>query len=339
MTPEPAGTGIGGATPRRVLITLGLAVLLAIGVALLVGKAAGYDEVLDALRAADPRWLPACLAGEVVAYVGYVIVFRAIAEADHGPALGLRLSTEIVFLSLGATRLLAVGGAGGLALDYWALHRTGMTRHGSFLRVLALNTLLYGIFGLVAWSAALVLLVRGGAPIALVAPWLFVIPACFAAGVWVSGPSRAARLTRRSGGRARALFADAVGGVVLVRALLADRAGRVCVGGAAAYWGGDMFCLWAALQAFHVQTTAAAVVLAYSTGYVATLVPLPTGGVGSVEAAMTFALVAVGVDLSPALLAVVTYRLFSYWLPTIPALLVLPRLPAISTELEAFARR
>jgi uncharacterized membrane protein YbhN (UPF0104 family) len=47
----------------------------------------------------------------------------------------------------------------------------------------------------------------------------------------------------------------------------------------------------------------------------------------------------VGVSLSPALLGVVTYRLFSYWLPTIPALLVLPRLPAISTELEAFAKR
>jgi uncharacterized protein (TIRG00374 family) len=137
----------------------------------------------------------------------------------------------------------------------------------------------------------------------------------------------------------RALFADAVGGVVLVRGLLFDRAGRLGVLGAAAYWSGDMFCLWAALQAFHVQTSVAPVVLAYATGYVATLVPLPTGGLGSVEAAMTFALVAVGVGLSPALLGVVTYRLFSYWLPTIPALAVLPRLPAISTELEGFARR
>jgi uncharacterized membrane protein YbhN (UPF0104 family) len=327
------------ATRRRALVTLGLAVLLVIGVALLVGRAAGYDEILDALRAAEPRWLPACLAGEIVSYCGYVVVFRAVAEADRGPTLGLRLSTEIVFLSLGATRLLAAGGAGGLAFDYWALHRTGMSRHGAFLRVLALNTILYGVFGLLAWSAALVLLGRDGGPIALIAPWLFVVPACVAAGIWVSGPGRAPGLTRRTGGRVRALFADAVGGVVLVRGLLFDRAGRLGVLGAAAYWSGDMFCLWAALQAFHVQTSVAPVVLAYATGYVATLVPLPTGGLGSVEAAMTFALVAVGVGLSPALLGVVTYRLFSYWLPTIPALAVLPRLPAISTELEGFARR
>jgi uncharacterized membrane protein YbhN (UPF0104 family) len=327
------------ATRRRALVTLALAVLLVIGVALLVGKAAGYDEILDALRAADPRWLPACFAGEIVSYCGYVVGFRAVAEAERGPTLGLRLSTEIVFLSLGATRLLAVGGAGGLALDYWALHRTGMSRHDAFLRVLALNTLLYGVFGLLAWSAALVLLVRDDAPIALIAPWLVVVPACVAAGIWVSGPGRAARLARRDGGRVRALFADAVGGVVLVRSLLFDRPGRLGALGATGYWTGDMFCLWAALQAFHVETTVAAVVLAYATGYVATLVPLPTGGVGSVEAAMTFALVAVGVSLSPALLGVVTYRLFSYWLPTIPALLVLPRLPAISMELDAFAKR
>jgi uncharacterized membrane protein YbhN (UPF0104 family) len=39
---------------------------------------------------------------------------------------------------------------------------------------------------------------------------------------------------------------------------------------------------------------------------------------------MTFALVWVGVPLAPALLAVVTYRLFNFWLPVIPALAALP---------------
>ena len=34
---------------------------------------------------------------------------------------------------------------------------------------------------------------------------------------------------------------------------------------------------------------------------------------------MTFALVWVGVPLAPALLGVVTYRLFNFWLPVIPA--------------------
>ena len=39
---------------------------------------------------------------------------------------------------------------------------------------------------------------------------------------------------------------------------------------------------------------------------------------------MTFALVWVGVPLAPALLGVVTYRAFNFWLPVIPALAALP---------------
>ena len=65
-------------------------------------------------------------------------------------------------------------------------------------------------------------------------------------------------------------------------------------------------------------------ILAYATGYVATRRSLPAGGAGLVEVMMTFALVWVGMPLAPALLGVVTYRAFSFWLPVIPALAALP---------------
>ena len=65
-------------------------------------------------------------------------------------------------------------------------------------------------------------------------------------------------------------------------------------------------------------------VLAYATGYVATRRSLPAGGAGLVEVMMTFALVWVGMPLAPALLGVITYRAFSFWLPVIPALAALP---------------
>ena len=67
-----------------------------------------------------------------------------------------------------------------------------------------------------------------------------------------------------------------------------------------------------------------ALILAYATGYVLTRRSLPAGGAGVVDVLMTFALVWVGVPLAPALLGVITYRVFNFWLPVIPALAALP---------------
>jgi uncharacterized membrane protein YbhN (UPF0104 family) len=324
---------------RRSFAFLALAGLVALGVALLVGKAAGYANLLDALRDASPVWLLVCLGGEILAYAGYVLAFRGTASAEGGLRFDLRTSAAVVFASLGATRLLAAGGAGGLALDYWALRKAGAPRHESVVRVLALNTLLYAFFGLAAWTAAL-LLVLGGreVPLGLALPWLLTIPAFFLAAAFVSSPTRG-RLARGERGRLGTALADAVRGVVLVRVIASHPRGHAAtLAGALLYWVGDIACLWAGLRAFGADVPLAAVVLGYATGYVATLLPLPTGGVGGVDAAMTFALVAVGVPLASALLGVFAYRLFSFWLPTLPGLAALPALPRLGRRLAEAGR-
>lgn len=326
-------------TPRSFAL-LALVALVAIGVALLVGKAAGYANLLDSLRAANPPFLALCLVGEIAAYVGYVLAFRGTVSAGGGPPLDARTSAAIVFASLGATRLLAAGGAGGLVLDYWALRRAGSSRHESVVRVLGLNTLLYAVFGVAAWAAALALVLGGKeVSLAMALPWLVGIPICFIAAGALSTSRSAGRLARIDRGRLRTVLGDAVEGVILARALVArPRRHAATLVGAGLYWGGDILCLWAGLRAFRADVALAAVVVAYATGYVATLVPLPTGGVGGVDAAMTFALVGVGVPLAPALLGVFAYRLFSFWLPTLPGLAALPALPRLSRRLDEFRR-
>lgn len=205
---------------RRSIPLLALAGLIAVGVALLVGKAAGYANVLDTLRRASPLWLLVCLAGELLAYVGYVLAFRGTVRARGGLNLDLPTSAAVVFASLGATRLLAAGGAGGLALDYWALRRGGTARHESIVRVLALNTLLYAFFGALAWAAALVLVLGGReVPLEMTLPWLVAIPALFLAAAYVSSPTRSGWRARPDRGRLRTALADAVQGVILARAI------------------------------------------------------------------------------------------------------------------------
>ena len=47
---------------------------------------------------------------------------------------------------------------------------------------------------------------------------------------------------------------------------------------------------------------------------------------------MTFALVWVGVPFAPALLGVLVYRLFNFWLPIVPALAVLPAIKTLYAD-------
>jgi uncharacterized membrane protein YbhN (UPF0104 family) len=108
--------------------------------------------------------------------------------------------------------------------------------------------------------------------------------------------------------------------------------------GTLAYWAGDIFCLWAALQAFEAQPPPVAqLVVGYATGYALTRRALPLGGAGVVEVLLPFALGWLGIDLLPALLAVFVYRLINLWLPMIPALAGLPTLRSL--EAAAPARR
>jgi uncharacterized protein (TIRG00374 family) len=57
--------------------------------------------------------------------------------------------------------------------------------------------------------------------------------------------------------------------------------------------------------------------MAYFVGALANALPLP-GGLGGVEAGMVGVYLAFGTHASLAILAVLSYRLISFWLPTLP---------------------
>jgi len=294
---------------RRALLVLSAAAAVALGVTALMGMAAGYGRLLGALKAANPMWVALALPAEALAYVGYALAFRAAAALERGPRLGLTLATRVVAASVGATRLMLGGGPGYL---YWALRRTGMSKTGSIARLVALNVLLFGVLGALVWSASLLALLGPGAPLlrAIAVPWL-VGGAAVGGGLSVAVVMFGMRLPPERT-------------TTIVRVLFRRPAQHATAYvGAALYWAGDILCLWLALRAFDVTLSFTALVLAYATSYLATMLPLPLGGAGGGEAAITLALTAVGVPLAPALVGVLTYRLFSFWLPTLPGLVLL----------------
>lgn len=313
------------------------AVILAFGVASLIGKAADYHKIVDGLQDARKQWFPLCLLGLVVKYAGYVVAYRDVAQVEGGPRLPYRLTTKIVAAGFGA---MVIGtGAGTLAVDYWALRSAGARHDGALARVLALNTLEWAILGGAATvcAAAIVLGAGGDVPLGATLPWIVIVPLCFAIGAWVSSPKRSSRFTQLGPGVVRRLLGDAILGLVFLRRLgLQPRGGRGWAAvGVVAYWAGDLLCLWGALRAFGIDLLPPELILAYATGYASTMLPLPAGGAGGVDAAMTYALTLVGVPLVPALLGAVVYRLFTFWLPLLPALAVLPFLRQIRAQLPA----
>jgi uncharacterized membrane protein YbhN (UPF0104 family) len=170
---------------------------------------------------------------------------------------------------------------------------------------------------------------------ALTLPWLAVIPGALVA-VWLTSPKRAPRYADPGdGGAIRRGFAHTVAGLSILRALLVAPPREHGLGllGATLYWVGDIACLWAALQVYSGhRISLPALILGYATGYVLTRRSLPAGGAGVVEIALTFALHWVGLPFVPALLGVVTYRIFNFWLPMVPAVAVLPTIAELRTE-------
>ncbi len=306
---------------------------LALAAAVALADVAGYAPLARAVERVELLWLVAAFGGQAVAYLGYVLAMRNVARVDGGPSISFRLSTRTVVAGFGI--FAAAHAAGGFAVDYWTLRRAGLRREEAVARVVALGVLEYAVLAPAALISAIVLLFGTGGHVqdAMTYPWLAVVPG-FLLALWVSSPNRSERLSDPGGGgRLRTWLAHGVAGITKLRRLLVrPRHHGLGVVGVSLYWLGDIACLWAALKVFEAELSVPALILAYATGYVATRRSLPAGGAGVVEVLMTFALVWVGLPLAPALLGVVAYRLFSFWLPVLPALAVLPAVRRMRTD-------
>jgi uncharacterized protein (TIRG00374 family) len=77
----------------------------------------------------------------------------------------------------------------------------------------------------------------------------------------------------------------------------------------------DFLCLLAALRATGSHPRPSLILVAYAAAGIIGMIPLTPGGLGIVEASLTGLLVLAEVNSSQAVLATLTYRLASYWVP------------------------
>jgi uncharacterized membrane protein YbhN (UPF0104 family) len=330
---------------RRQAITFGVFVLTVVGFLYFVlPKLAGVGTTLHHLENGDGWWIAFGVVLELLSFAGYVVLFRAVFVTTRtgsagisdrtgtSPApspIGWSESYQITMAGLAATRLFATAGAGGVALTAWALRRSGMEARLVACRMVAFMVLLYAVYAGSVLLDGLGLgtgLFPGGGSFALT-----FVPAIVAAvlmsavgamallpgdierrlGRWASGSGRLAHWVAR----AVTVPALAASGVRTAIGLIRERDPGLL--GAVAWWGFDICVLWAMFHAFGSPPPFTVIWMSYFIGMLGNLLPLP-GGLGGVEGGMIGALAAFGVSLDLAVLAVLSYRAISFWLPTIP---------------------
>jgi uncharacterized protein (TIRG00374 family) len=313
---------------RSALVTLLFIASVLAFLIVVLPELGGVKDTWNRLDEGDPWWIGLAFGFQVLSMASYILIFQGV-HVPPGSPITYRESYLITMAGLAATRLFAAGGAGGVALTAWALRRSGMPRREVAERMIAFLVLLYGVYMAAMLLGGLGLRVgvfSGSDPFALtVVPAILagVAIAVFLAIAFIPGD-----LERRLGrvnpkhprllGWAKRLAAGPAslsGGVRF--AMDKARHPDAAMIGTVTWWAFNILVLWAAFRAFGHSPPGAVLVVAFFVGMLGNLLPLP-GGVGGVDAGMVGTFVAFGVPYGLALIAVLTYRLLAFWLPTIP---------------------
>jgi uncharacterized protein (TIRG00374 family) len=294
-----------------------------------VPRIVGLGPTLKRLRGGDLWWLASGVVLEAVSIFGEIALFHGV-FGRPGNRIGWRASYGITMAGTAATKLVAMAGAGGIALTVWALRAYGLSGSTVATGMVCYEILTYavyvGAFAVAGYGLWLGLF-SGPAPFGMT-----VIPAIFATAVILIALSMRysyepaekflLRRAERSGAKAATRLRHAAAwprsihaGLVAAIDMLKRRDRSVL--GALAYWGFDIGALWASFHAFGHSPPGAVLVMGYFIGTLGNTLPLP-GGIGGVEGGMIAAFLAFGVRGQLAVLAVLGYRTISYWLPTLP---------------------
>ncbi len=344
--PDEDGGGLGEDTvshdlPRirltrgRILASILFVLSMAAFLYFVLPKILGLKETWNRLGQGDVWWLVIAAFLELLSFACYIALFRGVFVREkpepggQEARIGWRESYQITMAGLAATRLFAAAGAGGIALTAWALTRSGMRPRLVACRMVAFMVLLYGVYMATFVIVGLGLylgIFEGPAPFAAT-----VIPAVFGGVVIILFlamaliPGDLERLVARwttpdtKFGRAMlrlaALPATAATGIRTAIELVRTKDPKLL--GAIGWWGFDIAVLWACFHAFGHPPPQAVIVMCYFIGMLGNTLPLP-GGIGGVDGGMIGAFTAFGVNAELAVVSVLAYRAFAFWLPTIP---------------------
>jgi uncharacterized protein (TIRG00374 family) len=318
---------------RRIVQTLIVVALLVVVVYFLVPSLVGFEDALGKLDEAKLGWVGVAVLLGVAMFITYITLFRGVVGGDELP-LSWRESYEINMAALAASRLFSAGGAGGIALTYWALRKAGMTTRRSSQRMIVFIALQYTFYPLAIIVCGVLL--RTGVLSGKSSVELTIIPAAIAGVLLGLGLLVALipadferRIARWAQGHRRAALAKrlATGPTALAEGLREafalmrhPRRGALALIGASGFWATQIAILWASFRAFDVSVPLGVLVMGFFLGMVANLIPFVPGGVGAVDAGLIGAYILFGLPEDVCVAAVLIYRLIAFWMPMPPGI-------------------
>jgi putative heme transporter len=325
---------------RRLLVYGLVVIVILVALYLVLPKLAGLEDSLRRIEDADPVWIAIALGLNLLSFAAYIALFRGIlggrsASPQLRERVDWRTSYQITLAGLAATRLFSAGGAGGIALTYWALRRAGMGARATALRMVAFLVLLYTVYLIALVVCGIFLrigLFPGPSPVGVT-----IVPAALAGLALILLflvsliPSDLERIVARwAEGHRRIGFARrvasvpatiAIGTRTALSLLRHPSSGLLAVAGAVGFWAANIAVLWACFHAFGESVPKAVLIQGFFVGMTANLLPFFPGGVGSVDAGMIAAFLAFGEPSSTVFVSVLAYRVIAFWLPIPPGIL------------------
>jgi putative heme transporter len=271
---------------------------------------------LSSLRRASPIWLVPAIAAECGAFIALARAQRRILHgggvsvkagvlarlAVTGQAVGSVLPAGYLFSGVVVLRVLARRGVGRL-LVLWMLAIAGL--------LYIVTLLLVGLIGAQLAPAGRNVPDRRIAAAITLGALVTVFAAAMAAARMRKHPWTVHEMAARMpGGRLKQL----IGGDVLASASLGREGWGASFLWTLLYWTCDMGCLAIAFPAVGMIPPWQGLLIAYTAGQFAALLPITSGGLGATVSSMSAALAAYGGTSAAVLAAVLLYRLISYWI-------------------------
>ena len=333
----------------RIVVVLALTASAFIAAVTMLG---GFSGTWDAAEDLDARWLAAAVGCEAIAYAFLALHVRWVVRDRPHSVRAAPVRTALVLFGLGS--VLPAAPLEGFALAGAALRRRRLDRRR--MALLFGFSQWFSVRGLLALAALDVIaaLALSHVPVAYEEP--AALGAAFtllflALTSWLSTRRRCAEAvaslllrlrhwrncpdveSRRAAGAAWHVEAMRIAGRGVDR--------RVLLGTTVLAWTAEGLCLYCALRATGAQVGVDVLLMAYTVGIIASMVPLLPAGVGVVETVTPLILHVYGVPLATALAAVLIFRLIANVLPAIAGAIALAGLrvgapPANAPDIDDF---
>jgi uncharacterized protein (TIRG00374 family) len=316
---------------RRIAQTLVVVLLLVVAIYFLFPSLVGLEDAMGKIGEAKLGWVLVAVLFGVAMFGTYITLFRGVVGGDELP-LTWKEAYQINMAALAASRIFSAGGAGGIALTYWALRKAGMDTPRATQRMVVFLALQYTFYPLAIIVCGILL--RTGVLSGKSSVGVTIVPAAIAGVILVLGLLVA--LIPRDLERRIAGWSQGHRRVALARRLargpqtVADGLrtafdlirhpthGPLALLGAAGFWATQIAILWATFRAFDVSVPLGVLIMGFFLGMIANLIPFVPGGVGAVDAGLIGAYVLFGLPEATCFAAVLVYRLVAFWMPLPP---------------------